>query len=624
MKEKSSTSQKKKILPERKNRGLRMAELAKNEEKMNENDMYKGIFKEDSSDDDFNPEEKNIVDSEQEQEKESNVEEKEDSELDKEENRKNYLSKKKGKQAQVKEVLDIEELDIDRIDFVEDMKDKGIDVSDITDEMYANDIDINPSDEDEEVRLKKKKNQFVKVPKKLKKKKSLFSKNKSNPVSSILIPISDENLKGKDKDKKKKKGMEENIDDSDNTMINRKRKRTNKFESLLKKSKREKLNKNVQILGLRHNPRVISISKKIYLPEEEESANKSNDDKAICFNLEQELDTKSIIKKFKQQEKDKKTFNFQDKIISQQERLLESIFTEWANKNSLKAMQRLDDLNKREATTTNKKSFNNYIKIMTKSFNGNDQAEENINNRNQVSLMFSNEEYYNQMFSYFNTKSEIKEKKMCAITGQPAKYYDPLTKSYYASVEAFKLLREKYYQKEEEGLLFRIQTLSDLASQKKERLKKMILTEDSTNINTNLNQTANNTISNNDGSNNNNTPAIDNAVNASQGMKDTKSNSILNIVNKYGILKNDMIDFDKKVISRKCYILFIILLDRIYNRNRENCLDSGMLLEANKIKLVISKKIFKDKFSSKLLSSTGEEATKPAIASSTPAVNKFF
>ena len=43
---------------------------------------------------------------------------------------------------------------------------------------------------------------------------------------------------------------------------------------------------------------------------------------------------------------------------------------------------------------------------------------------------------------------------------------------------------------------------------------------------------------------------------------------------------------------------------RIYNRNRENCVESGMLLEANKFKLIISKKIFKDKYSSKLPSTT--------------------
>ena len=42
------------FLPERKNRGNRMSELAKDEGKMLEDDKD-GIFKEDSSDDDFNP-----------------------------------------------------------------------------------------------------------------------------------------------------------------------------------------------------------------------------------------------------------------------------------------------------------------------------------------------------------------------------------------------------------------------------------------------------------------------------------------------------------------------------------------------------------------------------------------
>ena len=42
------------FLPERKNRGSRMSELAKDEGKMLDDDKY-SIFKEDSNDDDFNP-----------------------------------------------------------------------------------------------------------------------------------------------------------------------------------------------------------------------------------------------------------------------------------------------------------------------------------------------------------------------------------------------------------------------------------------------------------------------------------------------------------------------------------------------------------------------------------------
>ena len=67
------------------------------------------------------------------------------------------------------------------------------------------------------------------------------------------------------------------------------------------------------------------------------------------------------------------------------------------------------------------------------------------------------------------------------------------------------------------------------------------------------------------------------------------NSALMKMINKFGLLKNDGGNEDKKVISH-----------RIYNRNRENCVDSGMLLEANKVKLIISKKIFKDKYSSKL------------------------
>lgn len=37
-------------------------------------------------------------------------------------------------------------------------------------------------------------------------------------------------------------------------------------------------------------------------------------------------------------------------------------------------------------------------------------------------------------------------KHVCAITGLPSKYFDPLTQSPYATIEAFKVLRERYKQ----------------------------------------------------------------------------------------------------------------------------------------------------------------------------------
>ena len=67
------------------------------------------------------------------------------------------------------------------------------------------------------------------------------------------------------------------------------------------------------------------------------------------------------------------------------------------------------------------------------------------------------------------------------------------------------------------------------------------------------------------------------------------NSTLLKMINKFGLLRKDAGVEEKKTISH-----------RIYNRNRENCVESGMLLEANKYKLIISKKIFKDKYSSKL------------------------
>lgn len=36
--------------------------------------------------------------------------------------------------------------------------------------------------------------------------------------------------------------------------------------------------------------------------------------------------------------------------------------------------------------------------------------------------------------------------RICAVTKQPAKYFDPVTNLPYNSIEAFKILREAYYQ----------------------------------------------------------------------------------------------------------------------------------------------------------------------------------
>lgn len=590
---------KKKFLPQRRNRGLRMAELEKNEEKINENDMYQGIFKEESSDDDFNPSLEGSKDSsleENEMEEDSEVNDEEEELIE----RSSSQEQKKNKKEE--EIIDIEQLDIDKIDYLEDLREQGIDVEneeEIEKGNYHYSSYTEEDDEDYDSRRKKK------TKKKLQKKnKKISIKKKENEDKEEGLKEDYNDLKEENTDDIPNKSEEENIpilevviqeNEEIPELISKKRKRTNKYESLLRKPKRERINKNVTILGSRNNPRSILINKNIYhekdnaseVPDKENNK-KFNNENTISFALEQELDTKNIIKKFKQQEKDKKQFGYQDKIISQEQRLLESIFTEWENKNSLKAMQKLDEFNRKENTTTNKKTFIDYVKtinsekhILDKKTNKTLPKKKEIN---KVDVTFSNLTYYNKIFSFFNTNpKQIKEPKKCAITGNPAKYYDPLTKSYYSTVDSFKLLRERYFQKEEDGLLFRIQTLSDLASQKKERLKKLILTEDNSSLANNassIQQSSGDIVKSNS--------------------KEINTSAIMNIVNKYGILRSEGNEFEKRVISRKFIYFIFLCLDRIYNRNRENCVESGMLLEASKIKLVISKKIFKDKYSSKL------------------------
>ena len=518
-----------------------------------------------------------------------------------------------------------------------------------------------------------------------------------------------------------------------NELIGHKRTRyVNNLIELFKKQKKAKINKNVTIIGNRDNPKYIHISKKIYdendeekeLQKEEKKKKKKEKDKTkdeeneeaneiISFDLEQETDTKNIIKKYKQKEKDKKQFGLQNKVISQEQRLLESIFTELTNKQSLKTMQKLEDLNKKEYTSTSRKILKDTIRIINsqrhiieaekekansknegKVFdnknensskkqvievkitdikkneikneekikeendkNENKENKENIEKEmdieenkkdekneikeekikdedkeknkeeelkaqkekekeeahkklmeeykqrekklNKITVTFTNKDYFRSIFATMNKKpTKDKKEKICIITGKPAKYFDPLTKNYYSTIEAFKILRERYFQKEEDCLLFKIQTLSDLASQKKERLKKMIMQEsennktqtefgiNNSNTNLGLNKRSSNAI------------RIDSETMTVEDPEETGdkigvNSTLLKMINKFGLLRKDAGVEEKKTINH-----------RIYNRNRENCVESGMLLEANKFKLIISKKIFKDKYSSKLPSTT--------------------
>ncbi len=58
-------------------------------------------------------------------------------------------------------------------------------------------------------------------------------------------------------------------------------------------------------------------------------------------------------------------------------------------------------------------------------------------------VSFTHNQTYNEMFSKLNL-SNRHHRRLCPITGMPAQYFDPLTQTPYATLEAFKILRRIY------------------------------------------------------------------------------------------------------------------------------------------------------------------------------------
>lgn len=138
------------------------------------------------------------------------------------------------------------------------------------------------------------------------------------------------------------------------------------------------------------------------------------------------------------------------------ELMQEAAFTELINKRSLEALEKLE--NERVNEIVNRKSvFDPDERIIR-------FKQTNKNGQFQSTFMFPSADHYPKNFNTKISKKEAQrfQQPICPITGKPAKYRDPLTQQPYADKEAFKILREKYFQKEEEKLFIRIQVLSDL------------------------------------------------------------------------------------------------------------------------------------------------------------------
>lgn len=63
-------------------------------------------------------------------------------------------------------------------------------------------------------------------------------------------------------------------------------------------------------------------------------------------------------------------------------------------------------------------------------------------------ITFTDERTFREYFS--NSKPQIPQRNICPITRMPARYFDPVTQMAYANLQAFKVLREAYYQQLEQ------------------------------------------------------------------------------------------------------------------------------------------------------------------------------
>jgi len=148
------------------------------------------------------------------------------------------------------------------------------------------------------------------------------------------------------------------------------------------------------------------------------------------------------------------------------EQMQEAAFTELINKRSLEQLEKLE--NERVNELADRKSVfdpDEQIIRFTQSA------------RNGVLASTFTYPSADHFPKNFNTKISKKDAgkfapALCAITGAPARYRDPLTQLPYADKEAFKIIRERYFQKEEDKLIVRISVLTDLLAQKRDKLRR--------------------------------------------------------------------------------------------------------------------------------------------------------
>ncbi|EAA00898.4 AGAP001565-PA [Anopheles gambiae str. PEST] len=192
--------------------------------------------------------------------------------------------------------------------------------------------------------------------------------------------------------------------------------------------------------------------------------------------------TQSRLKqRFEAERKRTRVIRTEEYIPTQEELLEEAEITERENIKSLERFRRME-LEKQKIRPTNKKFtgptiryFSTAMPIIEEVYDSNTEVDplsisdpkeaEDTNDKTskKTTLMEVTGQYErtfitfendidNKLFeSYFPTPDAArKHRQICAVTRLPARYYDPITQLPYRNMQAFKILREAYYQQLEE------------------------------------------------------------------------------------------------------------------------------------------------------------------------------
>uniref|UniRef100_T1JJ51 Vacuolar protein sorting-associated protein 72 homolog n=1 Tax=Strigamia maritima TaxID=126957 RepID=T1JJ51_STRMM len=162
--------------------------------------------------------------------------------------------------------------------------------------------------------------------------------------------------------------------------------------------------------------------------------------------------------------------------LTQQELLLEAKITEMKNLKSLESYQRLE-LEKKKVRTIKQTFKGPIIKFHSVSMplieelppemlivdgDSSDEKTETVQDQLVVEktnlvtkerccrnfITFSDDQTFKEYFH--KVKPKVPQRNMCPITRMPARYFDPVTQMAYANLQAFKVLREAYYQQLEQ------------------------------------------------------------------------------------------------------------------------------------------------------------------------------